>query len=483
MAKKIVEKISHLFNSKTKRPLPLCYAPFNNLLIDQQGCIKICCHNISYILGRFPIDRINDVWFGKMRQSITNQFLFDETPDSCNSCIKNGLNIDLLSTKTAYSKRKNLINFNQYPYQIDFLLDNNCNLDCIMCSSNISTSSTNTDVYALEKVNFNEDFFTQIKPFLEKGRFFVFGGGEPFLIQIYSKMWKYIYEKNSSATIYVQTNGTILTDQIKKTIEKYKINIGISIDSVNKENYEKIRRNASFEKTFENIEYFIQYSDSQKKNMTLMVTPMIINADEIPHIFEYANNNNLHFSLSILDRPVHLAIWSLPSKEIFKLIDKYKSFKFLTDSSQNLIKNNIKAFQIFILLVEKYARRKVFIEQHQQKILSQIIKLSEYFAENYETILKFSIENSSIEKYKKEAFHNRAKDLINQLIEKNATLFDNKLYLYSYFINKEMSSFVNNLINFDDYTISQFFQEKIYEHKIFFDTLSYDHIIDLDYYE
>ncbi len=231
---------------KIKQKKLLCYAPFYSLLFEQQGNLKICCHNVSYILGKYPKDKIADVWFGNKRKEIAYCFLKGTIPASCKDCIRNGLKINLPELFTYKKTEQEILDFDKYPLQVDFMIDNTCNLDCIMCNPHVSSSSSNPKPFFANPIKFNDDFFEQVKPFLKNGLFFVFSGGEPFLIPLYQKMWEYISKTNVNATIYVQTNGTILNENIRYLIKKFNLSIGVSIDSLKKEIQKTIRKNASF---------------------------------------------------------------------------------------------------------------------------------------------------------------------------------------------------------------------------------------------
>jgi MoaA/NifB/PqqE/SkfB family radical SAM enzyme len=142
---------------------------------------------------------------------------------------------------------------------------------------------------------YDENFVNQIKkyiPFLKQASF---TGGEPFLIEIYYQIWDLIQILNPHLQIYVSTNGTILNNKIKKYLDKLNFNFTISIDSLQKDNYEKIRRNASLEKTLENIDFFIRYAKTKNLNINIksVVTPF--NYKNIPEVLEFCNNNQINF--------------------------------------------------------------------------------------------------------------------------------------------------------------------------------------------
>lgn len=462
---------------KKQNNLPLCYAPFNNLIIDQQGNFKICCQNVKYSLGNYPEKKVDEIWFGREHMEIIKKFIDNEIPSACFNCIRDGLNMTSSYFKSSYFRKTNFYKKILFPYQVNFQIDNTCNLNCIMCSPNISTASTTDYTFLFEKANFSEEFFNQIKPILKNAYFFVFSGGEPFLIPIYSMMWEYIRENNSKATILIQTNGSILNDHIKRLLADFSFDISISIDSVTKESYEKIRRNASYNNVFNNIRYFIQYSKEKGKLLQINTTPMTINAMEIPKIVDFCNTNRIKFFFGVLERPVNLAIWGLPSKEIFQILETYKLYLCNNKSNDPIINFNINNYKSLINLIEKYANRKSFIEKNKTQILSKITEASHLFEINYKDILKRNVYELPIGNDKKKILYNRSIQLIPQLFEQFSRLFEQKHLFYSYFINKDLGFVINSIQKFDNVKIAHIFEKQIKEHAVFFETMSYDRII------
>ena len=62
---------------------------------------------------------------------------------------------------------------------------------------------------------YDDDFITQLEEFIPHLEQAFFVGGEPFMIEIYFKIWEKIVETNPSCMISVQTNGTILNQKVK----------------------------------------------------------------------------------------------------------------------------------------------------------------------------------------------------------------------------------------------------------------------------
>lgn len=482
MAKNIITTLKH-FIKKTRHPLPLCQAPFNNLLIDQEGNFKICCHNSTYILGNYPTNSVSEIWFGEKRKAIIQDFLDQKTPESCKHCIEKGLNLNSPDSKIRSSKIDKRLSFNNYPHQIEFLLSNNCNLDCIMCSPNISSSSTIKSNSPTSSIFYDETFLNQIKLFLKHGNFFVFSGGEPFLIPIYEKIWDYIHKNNQKSIIYIQTNASVLNEQIKNKINKYKMEIGVSIDSVKKETYEKIRRNASFEKTFENLDYFIQHTRSFNKTLTLIATPMTINASEIPEIVSFCNSKEIYFSLSILEWPKRLAIWSLSSSELNQILEKYQNFKNLIDKKNPILLKNHQSFRYFKELVEEYAHQKRYFEKNQSTIENNILDISQKIASNFHSDMEKAIEKMNFTNELKKKALEKSELLINKYFELFSPKFSHPNFFYAFFIKTPKSVFIEHILNFDDSILEKILEEKMNELVYLLQTKSYNRIIDFESYE
>lgn len=487
MIKSFLEKIFIKKNTQKQSINPLCYAPFNNLLIDQQGNFKICCHNNTYILGKYPEQSIDDIWFGNKRKAIIQEFLDQKIPESCKHCIEKGININSPDSKIHYSRENKIPSFNNYPHQIEFLLSNKCNLDCIMCADNISSSSNNihpkSSLRNKKTIIFDTLFIEQLKPYLKKVKYSVFSGGEPFLIPIYEKIWEIISKKNPTSTIYVQTNGTILNDKIKEMLSKYRLNIGISIDSLQKNTYETIRRNAHFEKTLSNLNYFIEHSKSIHNNMTMMFTPMTINAIEVPNIISFCNSKEINFSLSILEWPVHLAIWSLPSAEINQILKKYQPFETPNTESHPVIIKNHQSFRYFKELVEEYATQKRYFEKNQSTIENNILDISQKIASNFHSDMEKAIEKMNFTNELKKKALEKSELLINKYFELFSPKFSHPNFFYAFFIKTPKSVFIEHILNFDDSILEKILEEKMNELVYLLQTKSYNRIIDFESYE
>jgi MoaA/NifB/PqqE/SkfB family radical SAM enzyme len=148
-----------------------------------------------------------------------------------------------------------------YPRVMEFELSNTCNLECIMCNGYFSSSiRKNREHLPPIESPYNDKFVDELDEFIPHLTDAKFLGGEPFMIDIYLSIWERIRKLNPNIRIHITTNGTFLNNRIKDLLEGLKAGIILSIDSVNKETYPKIRVNGSYDKVMENLEYFRDYT-------------------------------------------------------------------------------------------------------------------------------------------------------------------------------------------------------------------------------
>jgi molybdenum cofactor biosynthesis enzyme MoaA len=355
-----------------EKKTPQCFAPLSNLLIDQEGRMMVCCMNHHLIIGRYPGESIQTIWFGEKRNNIVKQFQRGDISDGCQQCIESnqpGSNLELC-------KQYSNASFTDLPKTIELALDDICNLSCIMCSSGISSGVAQKSENDLvrNKVTFDDRFIDELKPFIDQAEKLLFSGGEPFLTEIYFKIWNYIIKKNLKCKLNVQTNGTILNERIKTTLTKLPFEIGISLDAVTPALYEQIRVGASFKILESNIKYYEQYTLRNHSHLSVIATPIILNRFEIPGIVEFCNKNAYHLHFSILERPYQVAIWSLNSAEIEKILNFYIDHRKSGQAKTKTAIQNLDVYDSFINLIAKYCQQKKSNEQYANKFKQEILQ-------------------------------------------------------------------------------------------------------------
>ena len=319
----------------------ICYAPFRNMYFGRGGIVVPCCFNRDHVLGNWPSMTVQQIWDGRQREMLCRLIRKNDLGSGCHLCE----NLIAGGNYTAVGARfyDSVIPPGKYPRSLEFELDNTCNLSCIMCSANFSsTIEREQGIDLAGKGIYNEEFVTQLLPFLKRAHETKFYGGEPFLIPLYYSIWERLIEINPSCSILIQTNASILNDRVKELIEKGNFHLGVSIDSLVKEKYEKIRRHAGFEKVLSNIEYFAGYSRRNRRPMVVSVCPMINNWEEIPALVQYCNSIGAGIFFNTVWYPPELALWPLDAETLLKI--DYAWERCLLPESSHTEKNNKKAF-------------------------------------------------------------------------------------------------------------------------------------------
>jgi MoaA/NifB/PqqE/SkfB family radical SAM enzyme len=180
-----------------------------------------------------------------------------------------------------YEIAQNKIYLKSYPRIMNLVLTNRCNLRCTMCSEIEHNGEYNLSNEGVENL-------VEIMPYLEK---LVLRGGEVFL---HEKIL-YILEqaKKYKVDIEIVTNGLLLTGKIVNLLLDVLTEITFSIDSVNKETYEKIRVGASFEKLLENIDMFNNLNKERNCKVFTRLTMVVMrsNYKEIENIIKFASEH------------------------------------------------------------------------------------------------------------------------------------------------------------------------------------------------
>lgn len=309
---------------KVPKNAPICFAPSLSLNFEQNGNVTACCFNRVYVLGTFPKHSLQEIWTGQKIAELRSALDRKDLSLGCQSCSKMILEGNyesvlikhfddfhhLLETKSndglfsrmPFLKSKTIQKELTGPKVLEFELSNVCNLECIMCGGKWS-SSIRKNREQLEPLEFpyNDEFVAQLKDFIPNLERVNFLGGEPFLIQIYFKIWEELIKLNPGVTVAITSNGTILNQRVKNIIAQLdNCKITLSIDSLKKITWEKIRLKGNFDKLQENMNWFLESG----KLVSFSVCPMIQNWKEIPEIVSFCIGHNLDIYFNIVYGPL-----------------------------------------------------------------------------------------------------------------------------------------------------------------------------------
>ena len=358
--KKIISEYNRTRGNTDKSVL--CHAPFTSINFEQTGKATACCYNRKHVLGTYPQDTVKQMWYGAQANDLRNYIRDNNLEEGCRMC-----KLQLESANYAGFKAKL---YDQYasgishqansflkkilgsqklemPKVMEFELENTCNLECIMCNGDFSSSiRKNREKRPALQSPYNKGFVDQLVEFMPSLTDMKFLGGEPFMIDIYYDIWDQVVQVNPNIKIHITTNATMLNSRTKKLLEGMKAGINVSIDSVNKETYEKIRVGASFERVMDNVNWLIDYT--QRKNMYIWfsICPMVINRYEMPDIIEFANERKIGIFFNTVWWPEEQSLRFMSYDQLDELIRYYESR--LPQRRTNIEKINFDYFIGFI---------------------------------------------------------------------------------------------------------------------------------------
>lgn len=305
----------------------LCYAPFRNIYFGYGGKASSCCYGRDYILGEFPKQTIKEIWQGRQVQELREAISNNNLDKGCKGCLSQLLAKNFDAVKANQYDDYKVLN-HQYPSVLELELSNTCNLECEMCSGvHSSLIRQNREHLPPLKQYYDDSFVEQLEeflPYLEEIKFY---GGEPFLIDIYYKIWDKVIEINPDIRLSVQTNGTILNNRVKTMLSKSNFHINLSIDSLQKETYNAIRVNANFDRVMENLKWFYDYCKQKNTYFGISMCAMKNNWQEVIDFMEFATSMQFPLTIHTVTTPKEMAIRNMSLNDIKDILDTYNNYQ------------------------------------------------------------------------------------------------------------------------------------------------------------
>ena len=372
---KISKKVFEEFNqSRHYGPLKeICYAPHTSMFFSRSGLVSPCYASYNDNSSHISKNSIKDIWFSGSINEIRKQHSTCDLSISCGFC-ENLLNSASYKTALINKYEHYAFSKSKYPKIMEFELSNKCNLACIMCDANLSSSIEKKEKNEITENKFyKEKFFEELKEFIPHLQLAEFTGGDPFMIEEYYRIWDMIVELNPKCKILITTNANTMNPRIEELMNKHKnLNFNISIDSLEKENYEKIRVNGNFDYAIKNIKKFINYCKKNKTHLNILVCPLSKNAHELGDFVNFANKNKICVYYHTVIKPKELSLKYLAKDELIRIINNLNTYNFPKRNQKQII--NKQNFENLIELLKTWAidsEVKIESEIIEEKILSE----------------------------------------------------------------------------------------------------------------
>ena len=372
----------------------LCHAPSVNLNFEQNGNVTACCFNRSDVLGRYPDQTLKQIWEGQALQQLRAQIEKGSLDGGCKLCrilLESG---NYQGTKAVHydeyavaSNRKgrllDLVGLRakqSMPRVFEFEISNTCNLECEMCSGYFS-STIRKNRENLPPINnpYDDAFVDQVAEFMPHLTDLKFLGGEPFLIDVYYKIWERVIQVNPNIRIHVTTNGTVFNNRVRNIMSKLKMGLVVSIDSVNSEEFESIRSGASLQKVLENFDHFKKFTQENNTYLTIAACAMSSNWKGIPDLVRFANEQQVPLHFNVVWNPGHLSMRYMNYSELEKVLDHFNGQDLPT--SNQIEQRNRSAFMELISTVKHWKNERAELSLQEMDNYADLTVVSpEYLA-------------------------------------------------------------------------------------------------------
>lgn len=355
----------------------ICYAPYNNMHFKIDGEIAACSFNRETLIGNINEESIHAVWFGKTAQQLRNN-LGNYNLDKCFGCklvLESGNYRSFPANKYDYFSSDNAL----YPTQMSFETSNLCNLECVMCDEELSSSiRKNKAKLPPLKDMYPPDFLEQLKEFIPHLSIATFIGGEPLLIKRYYHIWEEIIKTNPSCNIHLQTNATYLPQKFLSLLDSGQFDIGISLEGCTKETYEKIRIRGNFDIVEQNIKRLVELNKKGKIYLNFNFCPLTLNWHEVPLMLNYANYFNVPLKILNVETPRNLSLKFKNTDYLKNVLNYLINFKFDEEGNDLFSKRNRESYNYFIKTIESYiqdaVKRENYFSIHKYDSISELEK-------------------------------------------------------------------------------------------------------------
>ena len=292
-----------------------CHEPFRYAQIEPNGLIYPCCPVlIDEPLGSILFDSPKNIW-NSTRAKLIRLSIINKTYAFCNLeyCRLKDIN-------EATSERDNSLIASKIPEYTVISYDQSCNLKCRSCRTcNINNNSSDKHQIlnsTITKKLLNSSWLNKTKQLVMATQ------GEVFFSNTYKNILFSKKLKNLN-TLIIHTNATLLSpkklNKLCEHCEKQNIKcliLNVSVDSANKETYEKLRCGANFDILKKNLTGISQARKEGKFYTINMITVLQRdNYEELPDIAKFA----IELGFDRLDVQL-ISNWGTFTNEEFKKI-------------------------------------------------------------------------------------------------------------------------------------------------------------------
>jgi pyruvate-formate lyase-activating enzyme len=394
-------KPAEVFDNLLKNNKSFCIFPFIQLHTTYDYT-QVCCRSAEPVTKLKDLkDFSTDPSYRRIRKSMLEGEMLENYCGGCYNGEKQGIVSARLSETTEWVYRlgiKNLEDLNtiKKPALYDIRPSNKCNLTCRICSPDDShliekeykklklmmpiKTTVNIDKHQTNSFDLIE--FDNIK------KLQVAGGEPTIMLEFFAFLEKCIATGNTDFEINVTTNGTNLSDRLKKLVKQFKdFSWVFSIDGYNELNYYS-RYPSDWSKIVDNWHYHL----SQKAPVTVNTTISIYNIDSLDVLFRWIDKEfpNTLISCNNVHNPTYLNPLLFPDRsaalrslEQVMQTNCYKNNKILSSTIDSLYQQFVRRTEINQPLLKEFFKFNDLLDQNRKIYLKDFVPNLDRHREKY----------------------------------------------------------------------------------------------------
>ncbi len=306
-----------------------CYAAQTSMVFDSIGRVRICCANTEYILGDIRHERLDDIWNGPRMEALRASLKAYDLSHGCEVCyykIAAGVpkGSTLASTQLIALKYEEFAVEDRPPYwpkHLEFHLSNKCNLACVTCSGEFSSTIRSVrEKRPPYPPAYNDQFFGDLRKYLPRLKEAQFLGGEPFLIPEMYRVWDMMIEDGLTPNCHVTTNGTLFNSRVERILTSLPMSVSVSMDGVTPRTFEAIRVNAKFDRVLKNFRTFKDICRSRGMWIGVNFTLSRLNWHEFVDFLLFGEAEGVNVSASDVHSPESMSLFTLDAPELNRVV-------------------------------------------------------------------------------------------------------------------------------------------------------------------
>ncbi len=312
-------KLASMMGGAGEHAVPSCNAPSGSMYLDQRGDVRACCQNAGFPLGNVADASLLDIWRGERAQRLRAAVAANDLSLGCNFC---RWQVEVGSDEAVFARTFDHLSVMgeaapAWPRQLELSLSNACNLQCVMCNGEWSSSirTHREGLPPLPKV-YDDRFFDELADFLPHLEVVKFLGGEPFLGAESLRVMEMLAASAPHVEVHVTTNGTQWSPRIERILERLRVHVVVSIDGVRQDTYESIRVGSQLAPVLDHVGRFARYCGDRGTAFSLSHCLMTANWHEFDEFLDLGERLGCSVFVNTVTEPYELSLYHLRPREL-----------------------------------------------------------------------------------------------------------------------------------------------------------------------